>query len=83
MEAKRLEINVNEQKRIVEIWLTKAEKVDEVIRESLKPLYKKYHEQKYTVAVFLSGDGDLFEGTRDLLIHNKKVLAKKMPDYSR
>ncbi len=78
-----MEINVNMEKKIVELWLTKTEKADEKFRESLKPLYKKYHDQKYTVAVFLSGKGDLFEGTRDLLIHNKRVLAKETSDYSR
>ena len=77
-----MEIIVQEEKKIVEVWLTKEEKTDAKLRESLKPLYKKYHVQKYMVAVFLSGNGDLEQGTRDLLIHNKKVLARKMADKS-
>ena len=41
-----LEINVSENKRIVEIWLTNQ------------------------VAVFMSGDNDLFDCTEGLIEHN-------------
>ena len=63
--------------KTVEIWLTKAEHADTTFRESLKPLYKQYHDQKYLVAVFLSGENDLYEGTRDLLLYNRRRTAEK------
>jgi len=72
-----LEINVNNESKIVEIWLTNAEKVDAALRERLKPLYREYRAKKYLVAVFESGEGDLFEGTRDLLLHNREALTKR------
>ena len=72
-----MRITVNENSRIVGIWLTKAEKNDADLRESLKPLYKKYHNQKYTVAVFMSGEQDLYENTRDLLLYNRRRSAEK------
>ena len=78
-----MEICVKDDKRIVEIWLTNAEKENIQLRDLLKPLCKKYHDRKYSVAVFISGKGDLFEGTLDLLVHNKQVLAKKMPNLER
>ena len=65
-----MEIIRKNDKKILEIWLTNAEKNDVAIRESLKSLYKKYQAQKFTVAVFESGPEDLYEGTKQLLIQN-------------
>ena len=63
-----MEIKVSDEKKNVEVWLTNAEKDDPAINEQLKPLYKKYHEKEYTVAVFRSGIGDL-EYSRSALLH--------------
>ena len=68
---------INEQSKIVEIWLTKEEQNDFALRESLKPLYQQYKEQKYLVAVFLSGEEDLYQQTRDLLLYNQRRLAER------
>ena len=70
-------MTVNGDSKIVGIWLTRAEKNDAALRESLKPLYKKYHEQKYKVAVYMSGEQDLYENTRDLLLYNRRRAAEK------
>ena len=72
-----MEINVDKEKKMVDIWLTKAEKNDEKLKESLKEVYKKYSEQKYMVAVFMSGEKDLYENTRDLLLYNRRRMAEK------
>ncbi len=72
-----MEINVDKEKEMVDIWLTKAEKNDEKLKESLKEVYKKYSEQKYMVAVFMSGEQDLYENTRDLLLYNRRRMAEK------
>jgi len=72
-----LKTRVNDEKKIVEIWLTNAEQEDEELRESLKPLYAKYKKEKYKVAVFLSGSRDLFTQTEALLLHNQTVLARR------
>ncbi len=63
--------------KIVEVWLTNAEKDDPEVHESLKPLYKEYKEKKYLVAVFMSGTQDLYELTRDLLIYNRRRMAER------
>lgn len=47
-----MRMEVREQSKIVELWLTKEEKNDPVLRESLKPIYQQYKDQKYLVAVF-------------------------------
>lgn len=71
-----MEINVRDDRKIVEVWLTNEEQQDQAIRESLKPLYQQYKAKKYTVAVFLSGSRDLAEETGALLRYNKKRVAE-------
>lgn len=71
-----MEINVKDEKRMVEIWLSNAEKRDPVSRESLKDIYDKFKKKKYLVAVFESGEKDLYQGTLDLLAYNKRRCAE-------
>ena len=72
-----MRMEVREQSKIVELWLTKAEKNDPAFRELLKPIYQRYRDQKYLVAVFLSGEEDLYQQTRDLLLYNRRRQAEK------
>ena len=72
-----MEINTNHDKKMVTIWLTNAEKTDLRIRGELQQIYDNYRTKKYLVAVFESGNGDLYENTRDLLLFNRKRLAEK------
>ena len=70
-------MEVREQSKIVELWLTREERDDPAFRESLKPIYQQYKDQKYLVAVFLSGEEDLYQQTRDLLLYNRRRQAEK------
>lgn len=72
-----MRMEVSEQNKIVELWLTREEKDNAAFRESLKPLYQQYKAQNYLVAVFLSGEADLYQQTRDLLLYNRRRLAEK------
>ena len=72
-----MEMNVRDDQKLVEIWLTNAEKIDPVLQEGLKEIYAKYKTKKYMVAVFESGKGDLYENTRDLLLFNRRRSAEK------
>ena len=72
-----MQINREDNQRRIEIWLTNEEKNDPALCESLKPLFKRFHDQKYLVAVFLSGEGDLYEGTRALLLYNRRRAAER------
>lgn len=72
-----MEMSIRDDQKIVEIWLTNAEKIDPVLREGLKEIYAKYKTKKYMVAVFESGKGDLYENTRDLLLFNRRRSAEK------
>jgi len=78
-----LEMIVRDDRKLVEIWLTNAEKNDPNVREGLKDIYDKYKNTKYTVAVFQSGKGDLYENTRDLLLYNRRRMARKEVEAAR
>ena len=71
-----MEIDVRDDMKLVMIWLTRAEVEDTVLRERLKTLYAEYKAKKYTVAQFHSGTEDLYEGTRDLLLYNRRRSAE-------
>lgn len=72
-----MEITVNECKKIVEVWLTNAEKNDTALRENLPHMYREYKRKGYLVSVFESGSSDLFDNMLSLLLHNREVLAKQ------
>ena len=71
-----MEMNVSDDKQVVEIWLTNAEKKDLTLREGLKDIYDMYKKKKYLGAVFESGEKDLYQGTLDLLSYNKRRFAE-------
>ena len=72
-----MELNVRNDSKIVEIWLTHSESQDEELRQILKPKIAEYHQKKFLVVVYESGKADLFETTRDLLQHNLHLSASK------
>ncbi len=72
-----LEMNVRDDQKLVEIWLTNAEKIDPVLREGLKEIYAKYKTKKYMVAVFESGKGDLYKNTPGIFSLNRRRSAEK------
>lgn len=70
-------INVQEDKKIVEVRLTRAERDNPSVKENLKPLYGQYKQKNYTVAVFQSGNQDLYTSTLDLLTYNRRHIAEQ------
>ena len=72
-----MRMEIRDESKTVELWLTREEKDDLAFWESLKPIYQEYKEQKYLVAVFLSGEEDLYQQTRDLLLYNRRRQAEK------
>ena len=71
-----MEIRVRDDRHLVEVWLSNAEKKDTSLREGLKRLYAEYKKKKYLVAVFESGEGDLYSSTLELLAYNKRRCAE-------
>ena len=72
-----MHMEVKERSRVVELWLTKEEKNDIQFLDSLKLLCRQYKAQNYMVAVFYSGEKDLYQQTRDLLLYNRRRAAEK------
>ena len=70
-------MEIRDESKIVELWLTREERDDPAFRESLKPIYQQYKDENYLVAVFLSGEEDLYQQTRDLLLYNRRRRAEK------
>lgn len=63
-------------KKLIEIWLTRAERDDSAIAKQLQPLYQEYAKKKYTVVVYQSGAEDLWDSTSALLVYNRDRLAR-------
>ena len=71
-----MEVKVNHDMKLVQIWLTKADQEDAALMEGLRHQYQVYKEKKYMVAQFHSGAGDLYGLTRDLVLYNRKRIAQ-------
>ena len=54
-----MEIDIRENQKIVGNWLSKAERDDPELRDTLRNICAEYGPRKYTVAVFKSGEDDL------------------------
>lgn len=76
-EGKSVEMNVRDEQKTVDIWLSNAEKNDPEIRRSLEDIYREYQQKKYLVAVFESGSQDLYQNTLDLLRYNRRRSAER------
>ena len=74
---KNLRIDINDESKIVSIWLTKAEQADDTYRLPLKEICETYKAKKYMVAVFRSGSEDLYGNTLALLKYNRRRSAEK------
>ena len=55
----RLQIDVLDNKKIVAVWLTRAEDANEAVRARIEGLCREYKPKKYQVAVYKSGAGGL------------------------
>ena len=69
-----MEIDINDSTKTIDIWLTNAEKGDPRVRDWLSGVCAK--REKYLVAVFASGDRDLYDSTLDLLAYNRRRCAQ-------
>lgn len=71
-----MELNVRNQSKIVEIWLTKEEARDARLQKQLKLAYQCFHAAGYLPAAFLSGEQDLADATGALVCYNRKRIAQ-------
>ena len=74
-----MRIHMDEDKKIAEIWLTKAESDDPAVDARLKPFYKECKDHKYLAVVYRSGRENLLETTKELLRHNRNLDVHPQP----
>lgn len=67
-------IEICNETKIVYYWITKEERDSNL--DKLTTEYQEWRKKKYRVCTFVSGKDNLTELTKELLIHNKKVLAE-------
>ena len=72
-----MEINRNEESRILSVWLTNADQQNEEIQNWLKGKYPVWKKEGYLTVVYKSGHEDLYENTLALLKHNRRLSAQK------
>ncbi|MGN0402456.1 MAG: hypothetical protein ACI4HQ_09400 [Acetatifactor sp.] len=71
-----MELTVNKAGRYACIWLTRADKTDSLVMEQMQHFIDEFKLKKYRVAIFESGEQDLVEKTKELLVHNKGIENK-------
>ena len=72
-----MEINKHEDLGLVDIWLSREDQTSQEVQDRLRELYRRCKEEKYTVAVFYSGQKDLAEETSALLRYNRRRSAER------
>lgn len=70
-------LEVCEKNRIAYYWLSREEKGDAGIQNKLEDEYREWRSKGYKLCTFVSGSGNLVDLTKELLIHNKLIIAKK------
>lgn len=71
-----MEIKIDPQQKFVEVWQTHADQDDAALQTQLKAMYADWKKKGYLVAVYRSGEEDLYAATRDLLSYNKRRTAE-------
>ena len=72
-----MEINRNDEKKIIEIWLTNQDQQDPEIQTTTNELIAYWYRQNYLPVIYRSGIEDLRENLLPLLKHNRKCSAQK------
>ena len=72
-----MEINPHQESKLVEVWLSHKDQASQEVQERLREVYRRCAEEKYTVAVFCSGQLDLVEETSALLRYNRRRSAER------
>ncbi len=72
-----MEINPHKESKLVEVWLSREDQASQEVQARLREVYRRCAKEKYTVAVFCSGQQDLVEETSALLRYNRRCSAER------
>lgn len=65
-----MEIVMNNELKLAQVWCSRADQKDEVKQKKLKEFIADCRKKKIFVCVYESGDGSLLENTKELLTYN-------------
>ncbi len=68
---------INENSKIIFYWLTQKERNDDNLQQDLNKKYDEHKSKGYKVCTFVSGDGNLLDNTKNLLLHNREIIAEQ------
>lgn len=71
-----MEIIVDKDKKLVEVWLSRIESATPETEAALKLIYDEYSKMKFKTVVFRSGGGNLSDYVEALIRNNRTKLAK-------
>ena len=69
-------IRINDNNKIVSLWLSGEESHTGVLPEEIRNTCDAYRTRKYMIAVFRSGEDDLYGNTIAMLRHNRQLAAE-------
>ena len=69
-EFNKMEIVMNNELKLAQVWCSHADQRDEAKRQKLNEFIADCRKEKIFVCVYESGDGSLLENTKELLAHN-------------
>lgn len=69
-------MEIQQDGKIIEVWLTHAEQDDPAILSQLRKFYAVSKQRGQFVAVYCSGPADLTQQTSSLLCYNRKRIAE-------
>ena len=72
-----MKVDIHDERKQVCIWLSHSESDDPELEEQIRKITAAYADQKYLVAVFQSGNADLYDNTLAMLAHNRRVATRK------
>lgn len=71
-----MEIIVDKDKKLVEVWLSHIESETPETEAALKLIYDEYSKMKFKTVVFRSGGGNLSDYVEVLIRNNRAKIAK-------
>ena len=65
-----LRIDVNEKNKILALWLTNQESINQNLPKDIENEIEKYKEQKYRICIYQSGNEDIKNNLLNLILNN-------------
>ncbi len=68
-----MHFNVNDESKILSVWITKEESVNNELSIELEEIIAKYKAKKYRICIYKSGTNDFKKDILNLILNNVKI----------